>query len=102
VLSLTPTLGSDWQGEPAVFFLVVLSDAASRRDQLVRSTTEVSDLIDQQVQPLERWGVIPYFDFRSQSEQARIDQHSLATFRRKIQFEHESGVCVGATACLQG
>jgi hypothetical protein len=84
VLSLTPTLGSDWQGEPAVFFLVVLSDAASRRDQLVRSTTEVSDLIDQQVQPLERWGVIPYFDFRSQSEQARIDQHSLATFRRKI------------------
>jgi hypothetical protein len=86
VLSLTPTLGSDWQGEPAVFFLVVLSDAASRRDQLVRSTTEVSDLIDQQVQPLERWGVIPYFDFRSQSEQARIDQHSLATFRRKIHF----------------
>jgi len=78
-LSVTPTLGSDWQGEPAVFFLVVLSDAASRRDQILQATDQVSKAIRQQVQPLEEWGVLPFFNFRSQSEQAKIDRHSLAS-----------------------
>jgi hypothetical protein len=78
-LSVTPTLDYDWQGEEAVFFLVVLSDAASRRDQILRSTDKVSDAIRQQVQPLEEWGVLPYFSFRSESEQARIDQRALAS-----------------------
>ncbi|HEY6392135.1 MAG TPA: hypothetical protein VIX89_12700 [Bryobacteraceae bacterium] len=79
VLSVTPTLEADWSGEPAAFFMVVLSDAASRRDQLLKVTNEVSDAIVQQVQPLEEWGVLPYFNFRSESEQARIDQHTLAS-----------------------
>ena len=26
VVSVTPTLGSDWNGEPAVFFMVILSE----------------------------------------------------------------------------
>jgi hypothetical protein len=79
VLSVSPTLGSNWNGEPAVFFTVVLTDAASRRDQILQSNNDVSNFIVQQIQPLEQWGVIPYFSFRSQSEQTRIDQHSLAT-----------------------
>jgi len=32
----------------------------------------------QQVQPLEEWGVLPYFDFRTQSEQARIEEPARA------------------------
>ncbi|MGA3026579.1 MAG: hypothetical protein ABSF98_17590 [Bryobacteraceae bacterium] len=78
VLSVTPTLGSNWNGEPAVFFLVVLSDEASRRDQLRNVTHQTSRRIIEQVQPLEQWEVLPYFNFRSASEQARINQHSLA------------------------
>jgi len=74
-----PTLGNDWSGEPAVFFMIILADAASRRDQLLKVTNRVSTLIVQQVQPLEQWGVLPYFDFRSQSEQARIGPQSLAS-----------------------
>ena len=79
VVDITPTLGNDWSGEPAVFFMIILADAASRRDQLLKVTNQVSSLIVQQVQPLEQWGVLPYFNFRSQSEQARIDQHALAS-----------------------
>ena len=79
VVNIMPTLGNDWRGEPAVFFMVILADAASRRDQLLRVTNQASAFIVQQVQPLEEWGVLPYFNFRSQSEQARINQHALAS-----------------------
>jgi hypothetical protein len=79
VVDITPTLGNDWRGEPAVFFMVILADAASRRDQLLRVTNQASAFIVQQVQPLEEWGVLPYFNFRSQSEQARINQHAMAS-----------------------
>jgi hypothetical protein len=78
VVSVIPTLGNDWSGEPAVFFMVVLQDAASRRDRLLNISNQVSQAIVEQVQPLEQWGVLPYFNFRSQSEQARLDQPTLA------------------------
>ena len=79
VVDIIPTLGDDWSGEPAVFFLVILTDAASRRDQLLRVTNQVSHFIDREVEPLEQWDVLPFFNFRSQSEQAEIDQRALAS-----------------------
>jgi hypothetical protein len=78
VVSIIPTLGNDWSGEPAVFFMVILADAASRRDQLLNISNQVSQAIVEQVQPLEQWGVLPYFNFRSQSEQAKLNQPTLA------------------------
>ncbi|HXM46091.1 MAG TPA: hypothetical protein VN924_32960 [Bryobacteraceae bacterium] len=79
VVDVIPTLGDDWRGEPAVFFMVILADAASRRDRLLRVTNHVSTFIVQEVRPLEQWGVLPYFNFRSQSEHASINQHALAS-----------------------
>ncbi len=73
VVRVIPTLGDDWSGEPAVFFMVILSDAASKRDQLLNIVDRVSKAIVHQVEPLERWGVRPYFNFRSQSEQAKLE-----------------------------
>jgi hypothetical protein len=78
VVSIIPTLGNDWSGEPAVFFMVILSDAASRRDQLLSVTDRVSKTIVGEVEPLDEWGVLPYFNFRSQSEQANLNQPNLA------------------------
>jgi len=78
IISVTPTLDNDWSGEPAVFFLVILSDAASKRDQLLNVTTRVSDAIDRELQPLEKWGVLPYFNYNSESAQSKIDQHTRA------------------------
>ncbi len=78
VVSIIPTLGNDWSGEPAAFFMVILSDAASRRDQLLNVSNHVSQAVVEQVQPLEQWGVLPYFNFRSHSEQAKLNQPTLA------------------------
>lgn len=79
VVDIITTLGNDWSGEPAAFFMVILSNAASQRDQLLRVTNQVSNAIVQMVQPLEQWGVLPYFNFRSEAEQARINQQPLAS-----------------------
>jgi hypothetical protein len=70
VVTVTPTLGNDWNGESAVFFEVVLADGIPRA-QLLSLTRQISQSIVQQVQPLEEWGVLPYFNFLTQSEQAR-------------------------------
>ena len=56
-------LGDDWTGDPAVFFRIILSDDASREDQLWSVTNEVSRVIEEQVEPLEQWGVLPYSKF---------------------------------------
>jgi hypothetical protein len=70
VVDLTYTLGEDWSGEPAIFFRIVLSDRAARRDQLYKLTSEIQNMIVQHIEPLEQWGVLPYFSYRSQAEQA--------------------------------
>jgi hypothetical protein len=70
VVAVTPTLGTDWNGESAVFFEIVLADGIPRA-QLLPITRQISQSIVQQVQPLEEWGVLPYFNFLTQSEQAR-------------------------------
>jgi len=78
VVSVIPTLGNDWREEPAVFFMVILEDAASQRARLLSISNQVSQAIVEQVQPLEQWGVLPYFNFRSRSEQAKLNQPTLA------------------------
>ena len=70
VIDVTPTLGNDWNGESAVFFRVVLADGIPRA-QLLPLTRQISQSIVQQVRPLEEWGVLPYFDYLTQSEQVR-------------------------------
>jgi len=77
VVRIIPTLGDDWSGEPSVFFMVILADEATAHDRLLGATKRVSQAIVGQVQPLEQWGVLPYFNFRSQSEQAKLDQLAL-------------------------
>jgi hypothetical protein len=78
VVDIIATLGDDWSGEPAVFFMVILADPATRRDQLLDVTNRVSQTLVDQVQPLEEWGVLPYFNFRSKSEQAMNNEPTVA------------------------
>ena len=77
VVGIVPTLGDDWSGEPAVFFMVILADSFTRQDRLLNMINHVSEAVEQQIQPLEQWGVLPYFNFRSQSEQARFNEPAL-------------------------
>jgi hypothetical protein len=78
VVRIRYTLGDDWSGEPAVFSRILPSDAASRHDRLWDVTDQVSTVIDQRIEPLEQWGVLPYFNFRSQSEQAQLNEPAWA------------------------
>ncbi len=61
-------IGQDWSGDWAIFFRVVLSDeAASLRlhDVATKVVWRLADRLD-----FRAMGVIPYYNFRSASEQA--------------------------------
>ena len=70
VVRIRYTVENDWSGEQAVFFRILLSDAASKPPRLHKVTRRVEALIYQEVDPLNRWGLVPYLNFRSKSEQA--------------------------------
>ena len=78
VVRIRYTTGNDWSGEPAIYFRVLLSDPASRPDRLHEVTKTIVARISQQVDPLQSWGLVPYFKFRSQSEQAVIQEETWA------------------------
>jgi hypothetical protein len=74
VVDIITALGNDWTGEPAVFFTVILSDAAaSKHDQLLNVAHRASSFIVRHIEPLEQWGVLPYFTYRSHAEQAKLE-----------------------------
>jgi len=65
------SLGTDSTGEPSIFFRIVLTDAASREDKLAEVTGRIATIFFDEVRPQENWGLLPYFSFRSKSEQDR-------------------------------
>jgi hypothetical protein len=72
VQSISYQIAQDWSGQWAIFFRVLLSDEASARslrditDQVVWRMSERLDLPE--------LGLFPYFDFRSVSEQAMLNE----------------------------
>lgn len=74
VVNLRYTLEDDWSGDPAIFFWITLSDEAAERAVLHQTAQNLRALINERIDPLGRWGLIPYFHFRSQSEQAKLKE----------------------------
>jgi len=81
VVRIGHTIGEGWMGDPAIFFRVLLSDAAAkklvdaviaRRDDARDLPKKVEDAMDKQVDPLGKWGLFPHFNYRSVSEQAYL------------------------------
>lgn len=72
VVNLRYTVDTDWSGDPAIFFWITLSDEAARREVLSQNSRRIMDFVTQRLDPLRQWGLIPYFYFRSQSEQAKL------------------------------
>ena len=68
------TLDNDWSGDPGIFFWITLSDAAAHPTILRQTTRVITNFITQQLDPAGQWGLIPYFNFRSQSEQAKLKE----------------------------
>jgi hypothetical protein len=66
------TFENDWSGDPAIFFWVILTDEASKPENLPRVTAAFIANIEKHVDLLGEWDYIPYFNFRSSSEQAEL------------------------------
>ena len=77
-MNLRYSLSEDWTGEPAIYFNVVLSEEASKPENLLKSYNRVAAVIQQRVEPLEQWGVLPYFNVRSQAEQSALQEEAWA------------------------
>ena len=65
-------LTSDSTGSAAIFFRVLLSDRASGPTRLYKTAGRITAKILEVVQPREKFGVEAYFNFRSESEQAKL------------------------------
>ena len=69
-------IGEDWSGQWAIFFRIVLKDDAARRRLRDVATTVVWGLARQLEFP--GIGVFPYHNFRSESEQAMLQEPAWA------------------------
>jgi hypothetical protein len=65
------SLGTDSTGEDSIFFRIVLTDAASREDRLAEVTSRIATILFDEIRPHENWRLLPYFSFRSKSEQEK-------------------------------
>lgn len=78
VVRVRYSFGDDATGEPSVFFRILLSDEASLRDVLFPVTSRIATSLASEIQPLENWGVLPYFNFRSHTEQNVVKEPAWA------------------------
>jgi hypothetical protein len=75
VVNLHFTVDEDWSGDPAISFYVTLSDDAARREVLHENARRIEGSIKQHLDPIGQWDFIPYFYFRSQSEQEKLKEN---------------------------
>ena len=71
VLHVAYRIRPDSTDEPSIFFRVLLADAYIQEDTLVDLTIKIADAFLDGVRPIENWGLRPYFNYRSKSEQDR-------------------------------
>ena len=64
-------IGEDWTGDPSIFLRILLKDKATTDDRLGVVTRRVEDALRDKLQPRDM-GLIAYFDFRAESEQAEL------------------------------
>ncbi len=71
VVRIRYTVTENWDGDPAVYFRVVLSDqaaaGAARREAIRSVRAAVRDELN-----LAEWGYFPYFNFRGVTEQSEV------------------------------
>jgi hypothetical protein len=74
VVSIGFRVGRDWSDDPAIYFRVVLSDEASQLDRLAKTAKRVRETLFEKLSLLESTH-LPYFSFRSQSEQTKMQDN---------------------------
>ncbi len=77
VVRIRHDIGPDWSDESSIFFRIVLSDEASREARLAEVTRRAASRLLREIKPAEL-GLLPYFSFRSQSEQEMLQEEAWA------------------------
>ena len=81
VVYIRHNIGENWMGDPAVYFRVLLSNAVAERFVSAAIKHEegagdrleaVRNAVKTQIDPLGKWGLYPFVNFRSVSEQAYL------------------------------
>jgi len=74
VVRVRYNIGEDWSGDTALYFRIVLSDSVSGDVNTFLDTAKrVRASIRAQLQSLENWGLFPYTNFRSNAENAQLN-----------------------------
>ena len=71
IVRLRYTVRPNMWDDPAIFFRIVLSDAAARKEPLSEVTEKIIWFFFDELHAIENWGLRPYFNFRGESEQAK-------------------------------
>ncbi len=71
VLHLAYRVGEDNTGTASIFFRITMKDSAMTEAAISEGTSRVATALFDKVRPLENWGLRPYFNFRSVSEQRK-------------------------------
>ena len=78
VVRIRFTLDEDWAGDPAVHFRILLPDEVVDWGKILPATRKIKETIQRNIEPLEQWGVMPYYDYRGASEQAKFNEPAWA------------------------
>lgn len=71
VVRIRFNIGQDWSDHPAVYFRITLSDTASRPERLADVTRAIRTRLFDEL-GLSDSDLLPYFRFRSESEQQTL------------------------------
>ena len=73
VVRVRHSMGEDHDGDPAIFFRIVIADAAAKRGVIGPSISAIERTLIGLIDPSSRWGLIPYVNYRSASEQLQLN-----------------------------
>ncbi|MCX6606109.1 MAG: hypothetical protein NTV52_21305 [Acidobacteria bacterium] len=77
VVRVRYNIGVDWKDDPCINFRIVITDAASHKEVLGGVSSRVRRILSDELSPIEKWSLRPYYSFRNQSEQAQRDHLDL-------------------------
>jgi len=77
VVRIRYEIETDWKDDWAIYFRVVLSDKASKKNRLRKVATNVEAQLAQRVD-FPSLGLYPYHHYRSKSEQAELREEAWA------------------------
>ena len=77
VVRIRYNFANDWTGDPSIFFKIVLSDDASQKAKRSETAQRVAVTILDEVKA-EDLGLHSYFNFRSLSEQEKLNEPAWA------------------------